>query len=109
MAGNKTKRGAVREREPTGYQCSATPTTLFVHGDECQKRLEDILIHGRTVVPPAGLVKSQSRQDASGKGDLDRAVELAGFPVQYWDARFGRKGDISNPAALKDPKSKTYW
>ena len=94
------KCGTLREGKQVGVQCSTTP------GDECEKRLEDILIHGRTVAPPVGLGRVQLRlgccvADVScGKGGLGRVVELAGFPVRYWDSRFGDKGDIGNPAIL---------
>ena len=38
-----------------GLSAQQHPATLTVHGDACEKRLEDILIHRRTIAPPVGL------------------------------------------------------
>ena len=48
-----------------GFSAQQHPTMLIVHGDECEKRPDDILIHRRTVVPPTGLGTMQSRRGAA--------------------------------------------
>ena len=90
-----------------GFGARQYPTMLTVHGDECEKHLEDIFDPRANNRSCCGRWQSTAASgchvaDVSyGKGGLGRAVELAGFPVRYWDSRFGCKGDIGNPAVLR--------
>ena len=73
-----------------GFSAQEHATMLTVHDDECQKHLEGMLIYVRTVV----------------KGRPGRALQIAGFPVRFWDSQFGRKGDIANLAVLRQVRKR---
>ena len=73
-----------------GFSAQEHATMLTVHDDECQKHLEGMLIYVRTGV----------------KGGPGRALQLAGFPVRYWDSQFGRKGDITNLAVFRQVRKR---
>ena len=47
-----------------GFGARQYPTMLTVHGDECEKHLEDILIHGRTIAPVVGVGRVQPHRGA---------------------------------------------
>ena len=47
-----------------GFSAQQHSATLTLHGDESEKRHEDILLHGRTIAPPVGLGRVQLRRGA---------------------------------------------
>ena len=47
-----------------GFSAQQLPATLTVHGDECERRLEDILIHVRTIALPVWIGRVQLRRGA---------------------------------------------